>query len=73
MLLIRLQVNMHDNKKEKKMKMKDKDFLIWIHDRLEHKYKESPKLDYMYRLRSIIDNTHEDQVSVVVLDCGKDA
>lgn len=34
--------------------MKDRDFLIWIHERLANKPDESPLLDYMHRLRCII-------------------
>jgi hypothetical protein len=43
--------------------MTDKEFLCWIHERLEHKHRESPLADYMHRLRGIIANTREDQVS----------
>ena len=34
--------------------MKDRDFLIWIHERLEHVHKESPLVDYMHKLRAVI-------------------
>ena len=34
--------------------MKDRDFLIWLHKRLEHRYEENPNMDYMSKLRSII-------------------
>lgn len=34
----------------------DKEFLQWIHDRLEFVYKENKTYDYMYRLKAIIDN-----------------
>ncbi len=34
--------------------MKDRDFLIWIHERLEHVHKENPRIDYMHKLRAII-------------------
>lgn len=34
--------------------MKDRDFLIWIHERLEHVHKEKPLVDYMHKLRCII-------------------
>jgi len=33
--------------------MKDKEFLLWVHDRLE-RYGENPNLDFMVRLRSIV-------------------
>lgn len=34
--------------------MKDRDFLCWLHERLEHIHKENPLFDYMHKLRSII-------------------
>ena len=34
--------------------MKDREFLISIHSRLEHVHKEDPLTDYMHRLRGII-------------------
>jgi len=34
--------------------MKDKEFMIWIHDRLECVYGENPLTDYMRKLRAII-------------------
>lgn len=37
--------------------MNDKEFLQWIHDRLEHMHKENPFYDYMWRLRAVIKNT----------------
>ena len=37
--------------------MKDKDFLKWIHERLEHVHHESPLMDYMHKLRAIIATT----------------
>ena len=36
--------------------MTDRDFLIWIHERLINVYNEDPLLDYMHRLRGIIYN-----------------
>jgi hypothetical protein len=41
--------------------MKDKDFLIWIHNRLTDIHHESPALDYMRKLRAIIQATPDDQ------------
>lgn len=32
----------------------DRDFLCWIHERLEHVYNESPIVDFMNKLRVII-------------------
>lgn len=34
--------------------MKDREFLIWLHNRLRFQHEEHPNMDYMYRLRSII-------------------
>lgn len=34
--------------------MKDRDFLLWIHDRLTAVYGEDPLMDYMHKLRAII-------------------
>ena len=37
--------------------MKDRDFLIHIHARLEHVYDENPLCDFMHKLRAIISAT----------------
>jgi len=36
--------------------MNDRDFLIWIHQRLEHVHHENPLTDYMHKLRRVIRN-----------------
>jgi hypothetical protein len=36
--------------------MSDKDFLQWIHSRLEHVHGENPNYDYMHWLQKIIDS-----------------
>ncbi|MEE9532697.1 MAG: hypothetical protein V3W52_17095 [Syntrophobacteria bacterium] len=41
--------------------MKDKEFLGWIHERLQHIHGETPNFDYMHKLRSIIETTPADQ------------
>lgn len=41
--------------------MKDKLFLRWIHDRLEHVHKDNPMMDFMGKLRSIINATDPEQ------------
>lgn len=41
--------------------MTDREFLIWIHERLEHVHKEDPLSDYMHKLRSIIRFADKDQ------------
>jgi len=35
--------------------MPDRDFLIWLHDRLEFVHGENHSFDYMHKLRSIIE------------------
>ena len=39
--------------------MKDKEFLTWIHERLEFVHGEDRRVDYMRKLQSIIDNMDE--------------
>lgn len=41
--------------------MKDREFLTWIHKRLEKVHGESPNVDYMHKLRAIIRATPLDQ------------
>ncbi len=41
--------------------MNDKQFLIWLHERLVYQHKEDPLYDYMYKLRSIINAIPKDQ------------
>jgi len=41
--------------------MNDKDFLIWLHKRLENVHNENPNYDYMHKLRAIIANTPNDR------------
>lgn len=43
--------------------MKDRDFLIWIYDRLQYVYNENPNIDYMLKLCSIINATNKDQLT----------
>ena len=43
--------------------MKDKEFLQWIHDRLQHQHGENPYVDYMHKLRAIIKETNPEQVT----------
>lgn len=49
----------YDDIKEVK-EMKDKEFLIWLYERLIHQYGESPNVDFAQRLKSIADSTTED-------------
>ena len=41
--------------------MQDRDFLIWIHERLEHVHNENPLMDYIHKLRAIISITNPNQ------------
>lgn len=41
----------------------DKDFLQWVHDRLEHVYCESRNYDFMHKLRAIIATIPEGQTT----------
>lgn len=43
--------------------MHDRDFLIWIHEWLEHTHGEKPTLDYMRKLRAVIKGTDRMQLS----------
>lgn len=39
--------------------MNDRAFLMWLHERLEHVHHESRYVDYMHKLRAIIEATPE--------------
>ena len=39
----------------------DKEFLQWIHNRMENVHGENPNFDYMHKLRSIIEAIPEEQ------------
>jgi len=41
--------------------MKDKEFMIWIHERLVGIYGENPLYDYMHKLRAIIKDIPPEQ------------
>lgn len=43
--------------------MTDREFLTWIHERLVHVHNENNCMDYMWKLRAIIQATPEDQVT----------
>jgi hypothetical protein len=43
--------------------MKDREFLIWLHGRLEKVHGENDCYDYMHKLRAIIRATPKDQVT----------
>lgn len=50
--------------------MKDRDFLIWIHERLHHQYKEDECVDYMHKLRAIIRNTNKNKITPNANSCN---
>ena len=43
--------------------MKDKLFLIWLHERLRTKHRENEDFDFMNKLRAVINEYPEDKVS----------
>jgi hypothetical protein len=43
--------------------MEDREFLMWLHERLTEVHGESPCVDYMHKLRAIIKLTPKDQLS----------
>lgn len=47
--------------------MKDRDFLIWLHERLSHVHEEIETMDYMHKLRAIIISTEPNKISK---NCG---
>lgn len=44
--------------------MKDREFLIWIHNRLTEVHGEDSMFDYIHRFRVIIENTPKDRRSI---------
>lgn len=46
----------------------DKEFLIWLHERLANEFDENILLDYMYRLRTIIDTLPFNQTTKIDFD-----
>lgn len=50
--------------------MKDKEFLMWLHERLEQAHKENPCYDYMHKLRCIIRNTPSDKYTPNMGSCN---
>ena len=45
--------------------MSDKEFLYWIHQRLVNVYKENLNMDYMHKLRNIIEGYDPDKYTSV--------
>ena len=50
----------HDEKL-KEIEVEDREFLMWLHFRLEHVHGESSCVDYMHKLRAIIKGTPKDK------------
>jgi len=51
--------------------MNDKEFLQWIHDRLENVHGENALVDYMHKLRAIINATDENKLTPNVCNACK--
>ena len=43
--------------------MNDKEFLKWIHERLIEVHGENRNVDYMHKLRSVIESTPEGKIT----------
>lgn len=43
--------------------MNDLKFMIWIHHRLTDVHKENPSVDYMHKLRAVINSIPRNQIS----------
>ena len=43
--------------------MKDKEFLEWLRDRMNHRYGDSLNLDFMLKLQAIINATPVDKMT----------
>ena len=50
--------------------MNDRDFLMWLHERLTEHHGESAIFDYMHKLRAIIRNTPADKVTPNMASCN---
>lgn len=50
--------------------MTDREFLMWLHERLEHVHGESPITDYMHKLRAIIFATPKEQRTPNTIMCN---
>jgi len=51
--------------------MNDREFLMWIHERLEYVYGENHLMDYMHKLRAIILSIPPEQRTNPI--CGKNS
>jgi hypothetical protein len=43
--------------------MTDREFLLWLRDRLVYRYHESPNVDFVHKLNAIIQATPIDRVT----------
>lgn len=50
--------------------MKDREFLMWIHERLEHVYGDKPIMDSMHKLRAVIRATDPDKETPNLNTCN---
>jgi hypothetical protein len=50
--------------------MKDREFLMWMHERLEKVHGERPLVDYMHKLRAIIKATPADKETPKTTCCN---
>lgn len=50
--------------------MTDREFLMWIHERLERVHGENPLMDYMHKLRAIIYAMPASQETPNVMSCS---
>lgn len=41
----------------------DREFLMWLHERLEHTHGDHPRCDFMHKLRAIIQTTDKNQIT----------
>lgn len=49
--------------KRKLVKVKDKEFLMWLYERLQFVHNENPNVDYMKKLLCVISITPEDKLT----------
>lgn len=50
--------------------MNDRDFLMWLHERLTEQHGEMATFDYMHKLRAIIRSTPADKVTPNMASCN---
>ena len=50
--------------------MNDREFLMWLHERLTEQHGESATFDYMHKLRAIIRATPADKITPNMATCN---